>query len=358
MKAFDIFKKFGSLLGVIVLIILMMYMSGVFTSYQIMPEKLDLPNPKNKNSKTAKAIIKKIPIYYTAVGTIQSKIEFTISSRITSQIIDIFYEEGEKITTKDIIVSLDNKELKAQLDQAKSLLKGAQARLRYSKTHYNRVKTLVNEQSYTYQQLDQAESMNIQAESEVAAANEKVKEAEIAFSYAKLYSSINGVVAKRFVDPGDLALTGKPLLIIHDPKKLQLVASIREGLISKVKKNQALKVCINSIDKTIDAVVDEIIPSADPLSRTFEIKLNLPNYTGLYPGMYGKVKIVMDKKQRVLIPQNFLTKVGQLYTVLVKKNNLIKRVYVTIGRKYEDRIEILSGLTGDEILVLDSAKGK
>jgi len=113
-----------------------------------------------------------------------------------------------------------------------------------------------------------------------------------------------------------------------------------------------LRVELVTLEQTVDAVVEELIPYADPHSRTFLVKAALPEIVGLYPGMYGKLKIPLQEVDLVLIPKAAITEIGQLELVMVKTPAGWKRQYIKTGKTYADKVEVLSGLFGGETLQL------
>jgi multidrug efflux pump subunit AcrA (membrane-fusion protein) len=113
---------------------------------------------------------------------------------------------------------------------------------------------------------------------------------------------------------------------------------------------QTLRVLIPAWGKEIQAKVDEIVPSADPQTRTFVVKAVLPAQPGLYSGMFGRLLIPVGKQKVVLAPPEAIKRVGQLEMVLLKKDDAWQQVYVTTGRQIGGKVEVLSGLDGDEIL--------
>ncbi len=183
-----------------------------------------------------------------------------------------------------------------------------------------------------------------------------VEEAEISLSYATITAPADGVVLKRLVDPGDMAMPGKPLLLLRTAGGLQLEASVRERLINKIAPGDSRTVYLTSIDRKVVAVIDEIVPFIDPQTRTFLVKANLVETEGIYPGMYGKLLIPYRDVEVILLPQQAVRKTGQLELVLVKSAKAVERRYVTTGNMHEDKIEILSGLDGGEtVLVQETA---
>jgi hypothetical protein len=100
-------------------------------------------------------------------------------------------------------------------------------------------------------------------------------------------------------------------------------------------------------------VIDEIVPSADPGSRSFLVKVSLTGGTGLYPGMFGRLMIPVGQTEKIIIPLEAVTRVGQLDFVTVKTDQGPVRRYVRLGQRIpENRVEVISGLkAGDQILI-------
>ena len=125
---------------------------------------------------------------------------------------------------------------------------------------------------------------------------------------------------------------------------------MREGLISQVVLGREYSVKIDTIDKIISSSIEEIVPYADPATRTFQVKALLPVMSGVYPGMFGRLLIPVKKENTLLIPKAALIKVGQLEQVYVKKGDAWQRVYIKTGRVYGEKVEVLAGLMADETI--------
>ena len=174
-----------------------------------------------------------------------------------------------------------------------------------------------------------------------------------ALSYSKLAAPIAGRIVERLGDPGDTAIQGEPLLRLYDPATLRLEANVRESVASKLAKGQHLTAEIDALKKKFAVVVDEIVPSADPGSRSFLVKVSLTDGTGLYPGMFGRLMIPIGKVERIYIPLKAVTHVGQLDFVIVDTEQGAVRRYVRLGESGpDDRIEVISGLTAGETVLI------
>lgn len=329
-------------------------------------------------SQTAVVQMREARQWYEAVGTVRPKTETRIEARVTGQVLDVKVSPGDRVAKGMLLVALDSRQMTSRLEQAKQALttaragreqarhslEGAQAGLKQAQANYRRVKTYYESQAATAQDLEVAESTFRQAEAEVKRAKEGlaateagilqaravVKESRISLEYSRILAPENGVVLKRFVEPGDLALPGKPLVAMRTTGALRLEAHVREGLISRVNPGSELAASIDTLGKTVKATVEEIVPYADPASRTFLVKAAIPPVEGLYPGMFGKLRVPVGQRRIVMVPDAAVRRVGQLTLVHVKTGDGWQTRYVKTGIHLDDAVEILSGLDGTETI--------
>ena len=329
-------------------------------------------------AQTTVAELREAKQWYEAVGTVRPKTETRIEARVTGQVLDVRVSPGDRVAKGTLLVTLDSRQMTSRLDQAKQALKtaqagreqarhaldGARAGFKKAEANYRRVKDYYDSQAATAQEFEAAESSFRQAEADVKRAEEGltaagagilqaravVTESTISLEYSKILAPEKGVVLKRFVEPGDLALPGKPLIALRTTGALRLEAYVREGLITRVAPGTALTVVIDTLGKTTAATVEEIVPYADPDSRTFLVKAAIPPVDGLYPGMFGKLRVPVDHRRIVTIPGEAVRRVGQLELVHVKSGDGWQVRHVKTGVRLDGSVEILSGLDGTETI--------
>jgi len=315
---------------------------------------------------TDRARVELVRRWFEASGTVRPRTESRIESQVTAQVVTVAVRPGSRVNKGQVLVSLDNRQLLARLDQARQGLKSAQASREQAAASFKRTRTYFESKAATQQDLEKAQSLYSQAKAGLARAQEAqagtlagikqaeevVREAEIALGYTRILAPETGEVLKRLVEPGDLALPGKPLLVLQTAGTYRLEAHVREGLISRVRLGMQLPATIATLGKEVRTDVEEIIPYADPQTRTFLVKAALPPISGLYPGMFGKLRIPVQTENVVVIPDKALRKVGQLELVTVKEGAHWTRRYIKTGRRLDNQIEVLSGLKGDETIGL------
>ena len=233
------------------------------------------------------------------------------------------------------------REVQARLDQARAVRQQAdQDRKRFE--------TLLQQKAVTQQEYDA-----VQARFRVAEA--AVSEAETLLSHTKVTAPFDGVVSRKMADVGDLASPGRPLLELEDPNSLRLEADVPEALVGRIQMAGPMPVRVALVGNDLAGVVSEVSPAADPNSRTFRVKLDLPPTAGLRLGQFGRVVVPLGETASVRVPATALVVRGQMEIVFVAASQKAQLRLVKTGKRVSDEIEIVSGLNPGESIVVDGA---
>jgi RND family efflux transporter MFP subunit len=347
------------ILGVIIALALlggvMAYLAGFFE--EKIPIDFSGVVPKEETGQVFTVEVTVEPLIEQAAGTLRAKVETVISPLITATISSIAVWSGDEVNAGEVLVTLDSRELKARVDQAHQAVVAAQAMLGQTEKESKRVERIFKADpgAVSKAERDRIQTGLSTARAELVRLKRYKDEARTALSYSKLTSPIAGRIVERYADPGDTARQGVPVLRLYDPATLRLETNVRESVASKLTENQRLTVAIDALGKQYSGIVDEIVPSADPGSRTFLVKVSLSGGAGLYPGMFGRLMIPIDEVEKIYIPFKAATQVGQLDFVIVKTEQGAVRRYVRLGeRGPEDRVEVISGLApGEQVLITE-----
>lgn len=351
MKTFTM-RVLGVVAAISLLGLVMAYLAGFFES-KIVTEPVDAKHANVSGDIITVETVNE-PIIEQATGTIRAKNETVISARIMATIASLNVRAGDTVEAGDVLATLDSRELEARLDQQQEAVAAARARLSEAESNYNRVAPLVAKGVATQAEFDRAEAALSTAQAELAGAMRATDEANTALSYTTLTAPFAGRVIDRFADPGDTAIAGTPLLRIYDPEQLRLEANVRESLASRLERGQPLVARIDALDQQFEVTVDEIVPSADPGSRSFVVKVNLPTRPNLYPGMFGRLLIRTGRRETLYVPQQAIAQFGQLNFVHLVTDQGVVRRYIRTGRAAKDQVEVLSGLKPGEKIVAKS----
>jgi len=274
------------------------------------------------------------------VGTVRSKQHAVVEAKISGRVLEYSATPGTIVKAGDLLARLDVQEIQAKVDQARAMLDQAQR-------DFDRQNQLIASKATTRQDFDTADAR-------VKVSTAAVREAETMMSYAQVTAPFDGVVTRKLADVGDLAMPGKPLLEIEAPTSLRFEADLPEAILDRVKLGEKMTV---RLAKVIEGTVSEISPVADPVSRTFNVKLDLPPTEGLRTGQFGRVSVPVAEVKLLLVPQSAVLKRGQMELIFIAKDGKAALRLVKTGKTLDDRIEVLSGLEeGEQIIVSDTTQ--
>jgi RND family efflux transporter MFP subunit len=227
---------------------------------------------------------------------------------------------------------------------------------------YQRYKKLFDEKALSGQELDQVETQKKvaeldyqRAEASVERASAGLSEANVYHGFTRIISPLNGIVTDKKTEVGNMAVPGMPLLTVEDTSSYKIEIPADESLINKIRAGMDAQVSIEAINKVINGKITDTVPSIDPMSRSFIVKIAVKG-DGLRNGLYGKVAIPIGKKEAILIPKDAVIERGQLTGVFtVDGNHVMKYTLVRTGKSYADKVEIISGLNPDEQIVVEGA---
>lgn len=363
----------------LVIVVICSFSLGYYIKDRKVPDQHQIDkNTKFSPSKTFLVMKNTVDETYEAVGTVRPRTETKIEAQVTGKILSINVKPGDFVKKGEKLIQLENNEYKtrferaqqglrsaeANREQVKKTIESANARFNKAESHYNRARQLFADNALSKSEMEQAESDFIQAEAElkqfkqglqvaeasVNQAQKLVEEAKIAMDYTEIKATEDAEIARRLVEPGDLAVPGKTLLIVQTVGNMRLEAFVREGLINRIHPGLEMPVEISAVNKEVAGIVEEIAPSADPKTRSFLVKVGLPFLQELYPGMFGRLLIKAGTKQSIFVPAEAIIKVGQLESVMVKVKDEWEKFYVKTGKQSNGMIEIISGLDGGEVI--------
>ncbi len=290
-----------------------------------------------------------------AVGTVQPRRRTEIASQVLANIREIKSRPGDKVAAGELLILLDDRELLAQQREALASQAAADADLVTRRGDLARARALRGSAALSVDEFARIEGAFKVAEAQVKRVHETISRIEVQLSHTRINAPTAGIIGDRFAEPGDLAAPGKPLLTFYEPENLELHASVPESLATGLVLGQSLLVRVDAGNYTTQATIREIVPQADPTSRSVLVKLTLPKIGSapLLPGMYGRVSIPVGRSERIWIPTQAVRNLGQLDLVeTVDADNRLTRRFVRLGREDRGRVEVLSGLKAGERIAL------
>jgi RND family efflux transporter MFP subunit len=296
-------------------------------------------------------------------GNTQAFIETTIYARASGYLKSWYFDIGGRVKQGQLLAEIETPELDQQLDQAQASLKDAQANLVISRTTNDRYQALLSSHSVSLQEAAQtaADLASKQALVDASAANVRRFEQEKAFQ--KIYAPFDGVITARNTDIGDLIQSGDnttPHELFHlaSIAKLRVYIAVPEVYAPTVHDGEAVTLTLDSFPgETFHGTVVRNADSINPTTRTLNVEVDVDNPSGrLMPGAYAFVHLpVYAQAGSVVIPSDTLLFRAEGLRVGVVRDGKVVLVPITIGHDYGSSVEVVSGLTLQDAVILDPA---
>lgn len=185
----------------------------------------------------------------------------------------------------------------------------------------------------------------VRASAGIAQAKAGLTGANTMVGYTAIVAPFSGVITSRKADPGTMAMPQMPILAIDDDTVYQLVSQVPERLAAKLTVGDRVMVTVDSLKKSIPATIIEIVPSADPVSRTLMVKANLPRVDRMQSGIFGRLLLNTGSKMQLMIPKSALIERNGLTGVyVIDAAGKAQFTLVTLGKSERNLLQVLSGL--------------
>ena len=264
------------------------------------------------------------PNLVEVVGTVRARVTTTIAAKIAATIREVGVKAGETVTAGQVLATLDDRAVRAEYDRAQA--------------DHERYRAL------------QAKAAATPAE--VQAVQMRYRVAEAALSDCQLVAPFAGLVTGKSCDIGDLATPGKPLFTVEQPTDFRLEINVPEHDAAGVEAGKTIGCVIEGTGEKCEGQVDEIIPLADPVTRTVLVKIALKCRQPLKSGMFGHAQLLSGERRVMLVPKSAVHERGQLTFVFIAESGRARMRLVRTGKADLDVVEILSGVQAGERIIV------
>ncbi len=261
--------------------------------------------------------------------TLEGYETMNISPSITGHIEHIYVEVGSRVQKGSMLVRMDQTQLNT-----------TRINLNSTKVELDRVTSLKASGSISEQVYDQTK----------AGYDQLVETERFQNENTFVRAQFSGIISAKNYEDGEM-YTGAPILTLTQISRLKAIINIPETYFPLVK--QGMKVDVRSDiypDKTFPATIEIVYPTIDPSSHTFQAKLNIPNGSEkIRPGMYVKTTLALGQIDAIVVPYQSVLKLtgsNERY-VFTNHDGTAHRVAVTLGQRFDDRIEIIPVIPGD-----------
>jgi membrane fusion protein (multidrug efflux system) len=281
---------------------------------------------------------------FTALGTARANESIDVTSRISSVVTGIHFEEGQRVKAGDLLVELDNAEIRAQLNMA-------EASLKQKRSQFRRSQTLGQTRVVSDAELEELEAGVLMAEAEVRGA-----QARLDNSYIR--APFSGTVGLRRISLGDLVGPETTITTLDDTDTIKLDFTIPEIFLSSLEPGMPIEARTNVFrDHIFTGTISSIDTRIDPVTRSLSVVAGMPNADGLMrPGMFLTVGVEKERENVLLIPEEALVpRQGRQFVYVIEDGKAIEK-QVELGARVPGLAEIRSGLSAGDTIVTEGTQ--
>ncbi len=290
------------------------------------------------------------------VGTLSARDEATVSAQVAGQIEKNHVDFGDRVTAGQELVLIDVTAYETLVRQSAANLARANASSANAAQNLRRVQELQKEKIASTSDLEQAVAESGKAQADVKSSEATDAIAQLNLERSRVRAPFDGAVAQRLASVGDYVAIGTPIVRIvqTDPLRLRLEVPERESV--AIRPGQSVRLTVDGDTNSYPGRIVRIAPAIREADRMLTVEADVPNQGGLRAGLFARAEIIVNASEPALsIPPNALVAFAGLEKVVVIQAGQAAEKPVTTGRRGPGWIEIISGVSAGETVVLDPA---
>ncbi|MCX6076924.1 MAG: efflux RND transporter periplasmic adaptor subunit [Campylobacterales bacterium] len=228
----------------------------------------------------------------TLSGSVISDNQKMITSRFMGFVTSVNVSEGEKVSKNQILYSIDSREIDSAKAQAELSLQMYENQFTNVKINLDRHKRLLEKDMVSKYEVENLELAAKNLQDMISIAKARLQEVNNQYRYLNITAPNEGVVVAKNIKVGEMAMPGMPAIVLSDLSNLKISAEIAESNLNLIQHGKKVTVEIPSLGIKEIGTVTAIIPSSNPMTHTFKIKVSFSSLNkSVYPGMYSTISI-------------------------------------------------------------------
>ena len=289
---------------------------------------------------------------------VEAVLQSTLSSQISGRVLSLNVKAGERVKAGQVLATIDDRETQTGLIRSQAQLHQIDAEMRQLQIALKRTQELKSQGFVSSAALDLADAQFKAAQAGRDSASAATAQAKVTQSFSKVTAPYDAWVLETSAQAGDLAMPGRPLMTVYAPQPLRVVMQWPASQKNTVPTLQNLQIFLGT--ESIKPVSMQIMPSADGVSQTIGIKLDLPRAGAAAlaaPGQIVRVRIAGSSQAKGLIPSTAILRRGEITAVYVAQDNGFAMKLVRLGADHGSAgVEIWAGLKEGELIAVDAVQ--
>jgi len=283
----------------------------------------------------------RVDLTFPAESLVEAVQQAVVGAQVQGRVLEVAADAGQRVRKGDLLMRIDARE-------AAEAARAAEAVYANARVNLERTRSLVSQKFLSAAALDKAK-----ADFDAAAANRAA--AGAGQSHASILSPINGIVARRHAELGDMATPGKPLFTIYEPGSLRVTASVPQFRLKEMRNVKTARVEFPELGKWVEATAVNLLPTADASTHVAQVRVGLPNVPEATPGMFARVHFVVGQAEKLTVPVAAVVRRGEVAAVYVQSaDNRPSLRQLRLGDPVGvGEIEVLAGLASGDKVVTD-----
>ena len=308
-----------------------------------------------------------IGINLNALGTVTSLATVTIRTQISGYLMKVVFKEGDEVKKGDLLAEIDSRPYEATLAQVKGQLARDEALLKGAQVDLARYQGLAAQNAVPRQTLDTQTALVAQDQGTVEADRAMVRSAEVNLQYCRIVSPLNGRVGLRLVDQGNYVTPGdvNGLVVLTQLQPISVLFTVPEDNLQAISKRMQAGAVLpataydrSGAAKIADGTLDTFDSQIDLTTGTIKLRAQFSNETRtLYPNQFVNIRLLLDTHKDVttISTAGIQRGVPGTFVYLINADSTVSVRPVKLGATDGDRVEVVSGLTPGERIVIDGA---
>jgi multidrug efflux system membrane fusion protein len=289
------------------------------------------------------------PQDYTAVGSVASDARIEVASRLSGYLRELHVREGDRVHRGRLLARVDAPDVDGAIGQARARKASAEAAASDAQIDAERFSQLFAKGMVSESDMRKVRLKLDATREDLNQAQAALNSAEAQRGYASITSPQDGVVVAVLRRPGDLVVPGAPILLVESARDLVFETTVTERQVAAVRVGQRVTVRVDGLDLPVNGHVARVVLSADPVTRTYPVKIAMPATSGLLPGMFGRADFPLGNSDTMVIDRKLLVdRAGLRGVFVVDAQDTLRFRWLRIGREWPDRVEVLAGLAPGE----------
>jgi RND family efflux transporter MFP subunit len=289
-------------------------------------------------------------------GTVQAVSQATVRSKLSAEVRSVGVREGDRVRAGQVVAELDTAQLRMQQAERQAALESARAQLAQTERTREVNAQLVKQNFISQNAFDTADSAYRAQAAAVTAAQAQLEQTQLLLADAVVRAPIDGLVARRHVQPGEKVTFDAPLVAIVDLARLEVQAQAPVSEVVQIAVGARADVEIEGLsERSFAGRVERINPSAEPGSRTINVYVSLANENALLrAGMFARVRLQVRQDREVpALPLSAIQNDGGQAVVWLIADGRLARRAVTLGRRDEraQMVEIVGGVSAADQVI-------